>query len=137
MDQIPPVIPVENVPASTPPVQAPMPHPTDDHSLVETPLKPKKPFDLRYVFVTIIVLALVAGIIAVVWRPKEEAPAPTPTPTLTPTPIKRVTVPLATQSAYLNLVAGAASLSSSINTLQVNDTTLSPPTIELSLGFPN
>lgn len=114
-----------------PPAQAPQEIPA-----APSP-QPKKPFDLRYVFVTIIVLALVAGIVAVVWRPKEEAPAPTPTPTLTPTPIKRVTIPLATQSAYLNLVAGAASLSSSINTLQINDTTLSPPTIELSLGFPN
>lgn len=100
---------------------------------------PKKPFPMRYIFIGIIVLALVGGGVAagVMLRPKEEAPAPTSTPTPSPTPVQRVTVPLATQTAYTNLVAAAATLSASINKLQVNDTTLSPPVIELSLGFPN
>ncbi len=57
---------------------------------------------------------------------------PTPTPTPTPT---RLPSALATQSAFLKLEANGASLSASINNYVVDDPSLSPPVLELPLGF--
>ncbi len=59
-----------------------------------------------------------------------EKPAPTPTPTPT-----RLPSALATQSAFLKLEANVASLSGAINNYVVDDPSLSPPVLELPLGF--
>jgi len=96
----------------------------------------KKGFDLRYVFLALIFIGISGGLFAVTRKPTP-IPIPTPTETPTPSPKTKSVIPLATQSAYLSLTESIASLSSQIQAMQVSDTTLSPPTIELPLGFPN
>ncbi len=59
-----------------------------------------------------------------------EKPVPTPTPTPT-----RLPSALATQSAFLKLETNVASLSSAINNYVVDDPSLSPPVLDLPLGF--
>ena len=120
----PSVMPVQQ--AVTPPSQQP--------PVVATP--PKWTFDKRYLFLILIVIGIVGGFFAARRQPTPIA-LPTPTDTPTSTPKAKPVVPFATQSAYLDLTKSVASLSGVIGTLQVSDTTLSPPTLELPLGFPN
>lgn len=131
--------PPPGMPITPPPTTAPIMQPTaGTPPPTGIPAYPKKPFDMRFLLIGLIILALVGGgIFALTRTPPQEAPAPTATPTPSPTPVQRVKVPLATESAYLDLSQAVASLSASINNLQLNNTTLIPPTIELSLGFPN
>lgn len=60
----------------------------------------------------------------------------TPTPIgAQPTPNNREQSAIATQSAFLTAVNSVASLSASVSSLTINDTTFAPPAIELPLGF--
>lgn len=59
---------------------------------------------------------------------EQTVPTPTPTPTHLPSA-------LATQSAFLKLQANVASLSGAIKNYVVDDPSLSPPVLELPLGF--
>lgn len=62
--------------------------------------------------------------------------APTPTPTLIPTPTpERIPSALATQSAFLKSETAVASLSSSVKNYVIDDPSLSPPILDLPLGF--
>ena len=128
------ITPTQPTPPETPP-SIPIAPVEMSHAPVGIP--PKKKFDLRYLFIGMIVVAIIGGIIVATWTPRDVAIAPTPTPTPSPTPVQRVTVPLATESAYRELVTAIASLSGSIQRLETNDTTLAPPVIELPLGFSN
>jgi hypothetical protein len=61
----------------------------------------------------------------------------TPTPVmLAPTPV-RATNPIATSSAFLELEAKVTDLSNTLNKLNLNDSNLYPPVLDLSLGFSN
>jgi len=114
---------------------AEMPHEVPvQQPIVQKPQK--KGFDLRYLFLVLIIIGISGGLFAATRKPAP-IPIPTPTDTPTPSPKSKSLVPLATQSAYLSLTQSIASLSSQIQQMQVSDTTLSPPTIELPLGFPN
>ncbi len=62
--------------------------------------------------------------------PQQTAPSPTPTPT----PVRRPSA-IATQSAFLLLDASVSSLSASIENYVVDDPMLSPPVLDLPLGF--
>lgn len=62
------------------------------------------------------------------------APSPTIAARPTPTP-ERLLSPVATQSALLALDAHVASLSAGINNFILDDPQLTPPVIELPLGF--
>ncbi len=55
-------------------------------------------------------------------------------PTPTPTPV-RILSTLATQSAFLRLENTIASLSSQLNNYVVDDPSLSPPVLDLPLGY--
>jgi hypothetical protein len=103
----------------------------------ETPQKIRKGFDIRYLFVLMILIGVVGGTYTLLQKPKEEVVVPTPTQIPTPTPVGKVKLPLATTSAFLEISASVASLSSSLSALQINDTTLVPPQVELPLGFAN
>lgn len=81
----------------------------------------------------IFVLVAVTATSAVKGRQSRESPAATLMPT--PSPMRNLS-PLATQSAFLQLVAGAASLSASLNSYSPQDPSLSPPTLDLPLGLP-
>ena len=115
-------------------VQPVMP-PQVQQSPVVTP-NLKRSFDKRYIFLLLILIGIGGGFFTATRQPIQ-IPVPTPSDTPTPTPKSKPIVALATQSAYLDLTKSVASLSGVIQTLQVSDTTLSPPTIELPLGFPN
>lgn len=123
-------IPSQPINPAVPPVAAP---PIEEGPPIK---KTKRPFDLRYLFIMLIIVGLVGGLVTVV---KKQSTTPTPTPTDTPTPTLKTkpVIPLATQSAYLELKSSVASLSAFVNSMNISDTTLTPPTIELPLGFTN
>lgn len=61
---------------------------------------------------------------------------PSPTPTVSPTPrIVRVLSSIATESTFLSLESRVASLSAAIGNYVVEDPILSPPVLDLPLGF--
>jgi len=115
-----------------------------DNQLSETPTQPipvvvpekKRSFDPRILFILLILIGIVGGFFSIT-RQSQEAPLPTPFDTPTPTPKSKTVIPIATESAYSGLVKNVGTLSESLQSLQVTDTTISPPTIELPLGFPN
>lgn len=59
---------------------------------------------------------------------REETPTPTPTPV-------RILSAIATQSAFIALEKTYASFSASLTATNVEDPSLSPPNIDLPLGF--
>lgn len=61
-------------------------------------------------------------------------PSPTPTVSSSPTPIRKLSR-LASESAFLTLEANVASLSGQLRTFVTDDPSLSPPVLELPLGF--
>lgn len=73
-----------------------------------------------------------------VWKILNPPPKPiiqvVPSSTPTPTPI-RILSAVATQSAFLRLVDYQASLSAALSATNLDDPSLSPPIIELPLGF--
>jgi len=97
---------------------------------------PKRSFDKRYLFILLIFIGI-GGIFFTISKQPIQTPTPTPSDTPTPTPKSKPVVPMATESAYIELTKSVATLSGYIKNMQVSDTTLSPPTIELPLGFPN
>lgn len=93
---------------------------------------------------SILIAALIAlsiGFIALfAWKTlSDQAPivsTPSPTPTVSPTPrIVRVLSSIATESAFLSLESRVASLSAAIGNYVVEDPILSPPVLDLPLGF--
>lgn len=64
------------------------------------------------------------------------APTPTPTITVTPTPMRHVAA-AATMSAFIDFEAGLSSLSATLGAVEITDSNLTPPTVELPLGFSN
>ena len=125
--------PAMNQTTPTPVLPAVQPPSQQTHVITTAP---KRTFDKRYLFLFIILIGIGGGFVTATRQPTP-IPLPTPSDTPTPTPKSKPVVPFATQSAYLDLTKSVASLSGVIRTLQVSDTTLSPPTIELPLGFPN
>ena len=85
-----------------------------------------------------ILLLLVIGslIFATTRKPVPVPIVPTPTPPLmpTPTPVRQPSA-IATQSAFLSLEASVSVLISDLNTLTLQDPSLSPPVLDLPLGF--
>jgi len=64
--------------------------------------------------------------------------APTPTATTTPSPSPmQIPSAIASDSAFIKLDEATSSLSAILRNYAVQDGTLSPPTIEIKLGFPN
>lgn len=66
--------------------------------------------------------------------PKPPLPEVTITPLPSPTPI-RILSAIATQSAFMSLEQNASSVSSAIANTNLDDPSLSPPVIDLPLGF--
>ena len=96
----------------------------------------KRSFDKRYLFILLIIIGIGGGFLTALKQPMD-MPTPTPSDMPIPSPISKPVVSVATESAYIELTKLVASLSATIKNMQVSDTTLSPPTIELPLGFPN
>lgn len=84
------------------------------------------------ILVVIIVSTLVASAAR---RPAPPvAPRPTPTPAATPTPIREMSS-VASESAFILFTESVASLSASIQKVNIYDSTLTPPVLDLPLGF--
>lgn len=103
---------------------------------------PKKPVPgLVYVGA---ILLLVAGLVAG-WSSRQQAPpaagpalVPSPFAAESPTPIEtRKLSAIATSSAFLSLDKAVSDLITTVNGVNLDDTAVSPPVVELSLGFSN
>ena len=88
-----------------------------------------------------VVLTLLLGGLVGVWANKtikqlDPANQTTPTPASNAaSQTRRQESAIASHSAFLTAVSSVASLSASVSSLTINDTTFGPPVIELPLGF--
>lgn len=108
------------------------------------PAAPKEPWfsgNRAISLILSVVVLVVAGTAAFLfYARKAQKPlnqvmiAPTPMPIATPMPL-RIPSAIATQSAFLSLEAQTASLSGDLQMYQVQDPSLSPPVMDLPLGF--
>jgi len=109
----------------------------DEQQKLHTSFFPKIPQPVVLGF-----MVLLCGAWASFWIQKTlTIKKPQQTTVVTPTPIsepsqKRQPSYLATQSAYLVVSQTAASLSASLNALNITDTTMNPPVVEIPIGFP-
>lgn len=121
--------------APVPPVQTPQVPPAGQPQQMP-PSKNRKPLIIT---VGIIVLLLIAAVAyrQIAMQPKDdESPAPTPTATVTPTPIREFSG-IANDPAFKELESDVASLSAGLRNYNIQDPSLSPPTLILDLGFPD
>lgn len=108
--------------------------------LPETPVPeiPKKKSPLVLIFLGVAVLIL-GGIFGILLRKNVTSqPTPTASNTAVPTPTPAVNRPLsaiASTSAFLQTESAIASLSAAAAALNVSDTTLNPPSLDLPLGL--
>lgn len=84
----------------------------------------------------ILIISLMTIVVAGMTKPKAPLARPiaATTPTPTPTPVREFSA-VASQSAFLDFTQEVASLSSSIQNLNVYDSALAPPVLNLELGF--
>lgn len=117
-----------------------MPTPLPEQAQNTIPVEvtpPKKTFPLWGA--AIIAICIGAGAL-LAWRTLGEnagipaSPTPTPTVIPTPTPIRTLSA-LASQSAFLSLSENVASLTSQLRNFVTEDPSLSPPVLDLPLGF--
>lgn len=87
-----------------------------------------------------LIAILIGGGVLLTWRSFQQnegfsaVPTPTPTAVPTPTPIRTLSA-LASGSAFLSLETNVASLSSQIRNFVTEDPSLTPPVLDLPLGF--
>ena len=99
--------------------------------------KPKSKIVPILLGVGIVILGGIYGLLSSqMQKPKtmqiEAQPTPTTEPTIsTSQPLSSI----ATSSAFMTIESSIASLSAAINALNVSDTTLNPPTLDLPLGL--
>lgn len=120
------------IPPTVPPEPAPAPMPQAGANL------PKKPLVPMWVLALLVVLAGTLAVLAATGvfsrqQTAVETPSEAP-PTPTPTPVRALSA-IASQSAFLALEAQVASLSTNIQALPAQDPSLSPPVLDLELGF--
>lgn len=120
---VPPIVPAE-------PAPAPMPQTSGNQQ--------KKPLVPMWVLALLVVLAGTLAVLAATGIfSRQQTAVKTPSevlPTPTPTPIRKLSA-IASQSAFLALEASVASLSANIQALPPQDPSLSPPVLDLELGF--
>ena len=91
------------------------------------------------IILSIIVVGTISKLILMRNGPKPEAPAPSVvvvTPIVSPTPIRQPSA-LASQSAFIKFDADVSSLLQNVQAYSVEDPSLSPPILDLPLGFSN
>lgn len=116
----------------SPPVEVPL---TNDNQIKPPTVRPtRRPLIIVLSVILVIFLGIAVAVkIAGTKKNKPEtvvtiAPRPTPTP-------ERILSPVATQSAFLALSGHVASLSAGINNFILDDPQLTPPVLDLALGF--
>jgi len=126
--------------------QSPQPADPEQESGMPTPpaqvpewKRPTKKFPWTIVLVVAVVCGIVAGVSIATQKPIPDTTAPflsvTSPVRATPTPIRTLS-PVATDSAFLLVESKLASMTATLQTVQITDPSLSPPSIELPLGFP-
>ena len=101
------------------------------------PSQPKRAFPL---WGAAVIAILVGSGVLLTWRSLAStslppiAPTPIPTQITTPTPLRALSK-LASESAFLALETSIASLSSDLASFVTEDPSLTPPVLELPLGF--
>ncbi len=135
---MPPVAPVSTE-TPEPPSIAPPPPPVPAITLKEPWFSGNRAIG----FILSVVLLVAAGTAAFLFYsrktpkpPDQFTVAPTPTPQATPTPLRTLSS-IATQSAFLSVESETASLSGDLQLYQIQDPSLSPPVMDLPLGFSN
>ena len=94
----------------------------------------KSPYGVIAAILVVLVIGSLVFITARKPAPAPIVPTPTPTPMPTPTPVRQPSS-IATQSAFLSLEASVSTLANDLNTLTLQDPSLSPPVLDLPLGF--
>ncbi len=85
--------------------------------------------------IVVIGIIVIANIRSATQKPQiTMTPTPTTTMTPTPTPIRTLS-PFATTSAFISLETSVASVAASVKTYNTSDPSLSPPILDLPLGF--
>lgn len=116
----------------------PDPAPPAGRNYMPAPATPGKPKSktIYLVYFGLIIVILVFGYL---WlRPETETNQPeNPQPTATIQPQNTSLHPIASDSAYLNVKLQITALSNAINAYNPMDPTLSPPILDLPLGFAN
>ena len=99
--------------------------------------KPKSKLVPILLGIGIVILGSIYGLLsAQMQKPKTTQIEAQPTPTAEPTISRSQPLSsIATSSAFTTIEASIASLSAAINALNVSDTTLNPPTLDLPLGL--
>ncbi|MDP1723032.1 MAG: hypothetical protein Q8L37_07635 [Candidatus Gottesmanbacteria bacterium] len=122
----------------------------DEHALFQDVAEPAQPVEVPVPVVgptksstvrlwLIAIVAILLGLVGLfIWKILNPPPKPiiqvTQSPTPTPTPI-RILSSIASESAFVNLTQLHASLSTGLSQANLDDPSLSPPVIELPLGF--
>lgn len=98
-------------------------------------IKPR--INIINILVIIVILLFITGGILIykIIADKQTIAMPTPTPTPTTYPIDTAKHPISTSSAYMELQQRVSNLEQSIRSYNAYDPALSPPVIELPLGF--
>jgi len=100
--------------------------------------KKKSPAMMILLAITVILLGGIYGMMIYQESQKKSATTiatTTPTPSVTPIDNNRPLSAAASTSAFLQIEASSASLSAAIKALNMSDTTLNPPSLELPLGL--
>lgn len=103
----------------------------------EEPVKQRKPFLVTVMLALMVIFLGTAALLGLrqFTRPEPETMTPSTTlPAATVTPLHSLSA-IASTSAFLSFEQAVASLSAAIETVNLNDPSLSPPVVELSLGL--
>lgn len=113
----------------------------DDQLVTPTPDQPTTPPSPRVPMIWLVGAGVaIVGILLLVlvknlWPTRApEVPIIAPSPSPSPTPVRELSA-IATQSAFISLEAHLASVSAAITVTNLDDPSLSPPVIDLPLGF--
>lgn len=123
----------EFVPPQTTPPVAPVP-PQDTMAVIKG-FAQKYKAQLAIAGIILVIIVVSTLVASATRRPAPPVVArPTPTPAATPTPIRELSA-VASQSAFILFTESVASLSASIQKVNIYDSTLTPPVLDLPLGF--
>lgn len=124
--------------STTPSIDLPTAQVGEPQPPVAPPVPPHRKLPLMPLLsIIIVILTLIAGffLFSQSQGTKQAVVAPsTPTPAPTRVPNRKLST-VATDSAFMALEGDVTSLSTRVQEIKIQDTTLNPPSLELPLGF--
>ena len=105
-------------------------------SQVPPPPAPRITMPILIAIVVTVIMSVLVFLALSKMKPQQEQVVPTPTmaPIVTPTPVRQPSA-IASQSAFIDFRTAIATLSAAVATYNVQDPSLTPPTLVLPLGF--